>query len=534
MAMTPVPPPSQSSLPLPYDEQNWADNSLFYGIDNLAVLQGMNTGTVDLIIMDPPFKNNGETYQGSGDSRTAAFHDYWTWRNDVHESWWEGIRGNWRGIHAVVDAVRHAVDSGTAAFVAAMAARLMECHRLLKLTGSIYVHCDPDNSPYFRLLLDAIFRADNFRSEIVWRRINGKGLAFKSFPNNYDSILYYVKSEDHVWNRVFRPYDHDYVEKSYRHVDLETGRRYSLGDLTNPNKDRPNLTYEWNGHTRVWRWTKERMQQAHEQGLIHYSSTGLGTQKRYLDEMQGVPVDTIWDDIKSLRGQSTESVGYPTQKPVALYERVISASSNPAGLILDPFCGSGTTLAAAANLSRRWTGIDLDIAARPIIESRLPNVRLNSSAPVRTDDRRNAWDEPERLNLAPTTPLQLDPRTIIPNNHERRAVLANVYGAICAGCGFSPPIDWHDDDRLEYLEVDHVTPRTGKPHDDQFGNLMLLCSPCNGRKSDKLTYAELVTRNVQEGRMKAPEARVRALAEYRERELARWNWEFGKRGKKDC
>ena len=161
MAMTPVPMPSQ--LPLPQDGQNWADNSLFYGIDNLAVLQGMNTGTVDLIIMDPPFKNNGETYQGSGDSSAAAFHDYWTWRNDVHESWWEGIKGNWRGIHAVIDAVRHAVDSGTAAFTAAMAARLMECHRLLKPTGSIYVHCDPDNSPYFRLLLDAIFGAGNFR-----------------------------------------------------------------------------------------------------------------------------------------------------------------------------------------------------------------------------------------------------------------------------------------------------------------------------------------------------------------------------------
>ena len=533
MAMTPV--PTQSPLSLTYEGQNWADNSLFYGIDNLAVLQGMNSGMVDLIIMDPPFKANGETYYGSGDSSAAVFHDYWTWRDDVHDSWWEGIRGNWRGVYSVVDAVRHAVDSGTAAFTAAMAARLMECHRLLKPTGSIYVHCDPDNSPSFRFLMDAIFGRENFRSTVVWRRAPSKGLAYKSYPNNYDLLLYYVKNEsNHTWNRPYKPHDPAYIEKFYRYTEPDTGRRYRIGSVLNPNKDRPNLTYEWNGRTRVWRWTKERMQRAHDDGLLVYSSSGLASQKQYLDEMKGTSVDTIWDDVVPVQNNSSENVGWPTQKPIALCDRIIQASSNPDDHVLDPFCGSGTTLVAAHNLSRRWTGIDLDVAARPIVESRLPQVRLQSTAPVRTDDRRNAWDEPERLSTIPTTPMSIDPRTVIPNGRERRAALASVYGATCMGCGFSPPTDWHEDDRLEYLEVDHVVPRTGKPHDDQFGNLMLLCSPCNGRKSDKLTHDELITRNVQEGRLKKPEGMIRGMKQYREQELARWKWGFGKRGNLEC
>ena len=280
----------------------------------------------------------------------------------------------------------------------------------------------------------------------------------------------------------------------------------------------------------------QRLDVLDKAGLLYWPNKtgGKPQHKYYLSASKGTVVGDILTDIKNLGSASKESAGWPTQKPVALCELLISASSNPGDLVLDPFCGSGTTLVAAANLSRRWTGIDLDVAARPIVESRLPQVRLQSTAPVRTDDRRNAWDEPERLSTVPTTPMAIDPRTVIPNGRERRAALASVYGATCMGCGFSPPTDWHEDDRLEYLEVDHVVPRTGKPHDDQFGNLMLLCSPCNGRKSDKLTHDELITRNVQEGRLKKPEGMIRGMKEYREQELARWKWEFGKRGNVEC
>ena len=204
--------------------------------------------------------------------------------------------------------------------------------------------------------MDSIWGSENFRNEIIWRRTNAKGLAFKGYPRNSDIILYYSKGSDFTLNRQFQPHDPEYIEKFYRQIDSETGRRYRLSDLTNPNRNRPNLTYEWNGHLRVWRWTKERMQQAHDAGIIYYSSTGLASQKRYLDDMEGVPVDTIWDDIQPVQPQSQERTGYPTQKPLALLDRIIKASSNPGDVVLDSFCGCATACIAAQLEGRQWVG----------------------------------------------------------------------------------------------------------------------------------------------------------------------------------
>jgi adenine-specific DNA-methyltransferase len=230
---------------------------------------------------------------------------------------------------------------------------------LLHENGSIYVHLDWHVSFYAKAVLDEIFGTENFLSEIVWRRTNAKGLAFTGYPNNHDVIFYYVKSSDFTWNRPFREHDPDYVKTFYRFVDSGTGRRYRLSDLTNPNPNRPNLTYEWKGHKRVWRWTRERMEDADRKGLIHYSSTGLASQKRYLDEMEGTTVDSIWDDILPVQAQSSERVGYPTQKPESLLERIANASSNEGDLILDCFIGSGTTAVVAETLNRRWIACDL-------------------------------------------------------------------------------------------------------------------------------------------------------------------------------
>lgn len=161
------------------------------------------------------------------------------------------------------------------------------------------------------------------------------------------------------------------MNQFYRYTEPVTGRRYRLSDLTNPNRNRPNLTYEWHGHKRVWRWTKERMHEAEAKGLIHYSSTGLASQKRYLDEMEGSPVDTIWDDIKPVQAQASERLGYPTQKPEALLERIINESSNDGDTVLDPFCGCGTTIAVAQKLGRRWIGIDITHLAINLMKRRL-------------------------------------------------------------------------------------------------------------------------------------------------------------------
>jgi site-specific DNA-methyltransferase (adenine-specific) len=223
-------------------------------------------------------------------------------------------------------------------------------------------------------MLDQIFGENSFRSEVIWRRTNAKGLAFKGFPNNHDTIFYYVGSDEFTWNRQFKEYDPDYIKQFYRFTEEGTGRVYRLSDLTNPNPDRPNLTYEWNGHKRVWRWTKERMQEAHDKGIIHYSSTGLACQKRYLDEMQGQPIDTIWEDVLPVQAQSDERLGYPTQKPLALLERIINASSNPNDIVLDAFCGCGTALVAAENLGRQWIGIDVSPTACRVMAKRLRDV----------------------------------------------------------------------------------------------------------------------------------------------------------------
>ena len=363
-------------------------------MDNLAFLRRLNNECIDLIAIDPPFAAN-ETFTGNprppiSDAEYAEeialaqahgvahnegqgltrVHDIWSWDEDVHPAWKMSIEDDYPEVFAVIQAVEACASENEAAYIAFMAARLLECRRVLKPTGSIYLHCDSHANSYLRMLMDAVFGSDNCRSEITWRRTNAKGLSFKSYPNNHDTLLYYSKSDNFIWNRSYRPHEPEYVEQFYRHVEPETGRRYRLSDLSNPNRNRPNLTYEWNGHLRVWRWTKERMQEAHDEGIIHYSSTGLASQKRYLDEMQGNPVDTIWDDIKPIQAQAKERTGYATQKPLELYERIINASSNPGDVVLDIFAGCATTAVAAETLERQWVACDMAYRAWTMLKRR--------------------------------------------------------------------------------------------------------------------------------------------------------------------
>ena len=354
-------------------------NKLYFG-DNLDILrEHVPDESVDLIYLDPPFNSNA-TYnvlfrEASGEGSAAqihAFDDTWHWSIESEAAYREVVTGGPRKLADLLQAMRSFLgQNDMMAYLTMMAQRMVELHRVLKSTGSIYLHCDPTASHYLKMLLDAVFGVEHFQGEIIWRRTNAKGLAFKGYPRNHDTLLYYAKSPAYIWNRPFVPHDAGYIAQFYRYVEEGTGRRYRLSDLTNPNRDRPNLTYEWNGHTRVWRWTKERMQEAHDQGLIHYSSSGLASQKRYLDEMEGNAVDTIWEDIRPVQAQAKERLGYPTQKPEALLERIIQASSNEGDLVLDPFCGCGTAVAVAERLGRRWIGIDITHLAISLMKYRL-------------------------------------------------------------------------------------------------------------------------------------------------------------------
>jgi len=258
------------------------------------------------------------------------------------------------------------------AYLVMMTVRLIELHRVLKPTGSLYLHCDPTSSHYLKVVMDTVFGARNYRNEISWRRSNPKSHMRVNFPNCRDVILRYSRSDEVIFHPIYTEHDPEYVSKAYRYTD-ESGRRYRLLPLLNPNDDRPNLTYEFLSVTRVWRWTRERMEKAYADGLVVQLRPGAVPQyKKYLDESRGRTATDDWHDIGQASGN--EALGYPTQKPLALLERIIQASSNPGDLVLDPFCGCGTTICAAQKLKRRWIGMDITHLAIALMRQRLDDM----------------------------------------------------------------------------------------------------------------------------------------------------------------
>jgi hypothetical protein len=265
-------------------------------------------------------------------------------------------------------------EGSNLAYLSYMANRLRECWRVLKSTGSIYLHCDPTMSHYLKVVMDAVFGGNRYRNEIQWKRYgahNDVGQGSRHYGRVHDILLFYAKGASPTWNQVFVPLDPEYVETTYRHVD-SSGRRFTTTPMTGPGgKAKGNPVYEWNGHVRAWRYSKETMERLDAENRLYYSKTGYPRRKLYLDESKGVPVQDVWNDIRSLSGAHKERLGYPTQKPVALIDRILRASSNTGDVVLDPFCGCGTTIHAAHLLGRRWIGIDVCVNACKVIEKRL-------------------------------------------------------------------------------------------------------------------------------------------------------------------
>lgn len=324
-------------------------NRLILG-DNLEILKNLESESVDLIYLDPPFFSNRNYEVIWGDKgEVRSFEDRWSGGVDHYIAW--------------------------------LRERVEQMHRILKPTGSIFLHCDWHANAYIRVfILDKIFGEQSFVNEIAWKRSNPKGLAFNRLARNYDSIFWYSKTNKYTWYSQYKQYDEDKIEKQYSLVDKE-GRRYQLTSLLNPNNNRPNLTYEFLGVTRVWRWTKERMQKAYQEGLVIQTKDGnVPRLKRYLDEQEGIPIDNFWEDIGNVQSK-TEKIGYPTQKPEALLERIINMASNEGDVILDPFVGGGTTVAVAERLKRQWIGIDQSVQAVKVSEMRLQKQKDLFSAP---------------------------------------------------------------------------------------------------------------------------------------------------------
>ena len=439
---------------------NWSDKTIWTG-DNLPILRGMNSASVDLVYLDPPF-NSKTNYAAPIGSQAAgaAFKDTWS-LSDVDVEWINLIEARHPALQRVLLAAMTPSDKS---YLVYMAVRLLEMHRVLKPTGSIYLHCDPTMSHYLKAVLDSVFGRNNFRNEIAWKRSSAHSDAKQGrqqYGRIHDVLLYYTKTDEWIWNTQHTAYDQEYIRRFYRHVEDGTGRRYRLGDLTGPGgAAKGNPHYELMGVTRYWRYSWERMQELVGAGRVVQTKPGNVPQyKRYLDEMPGVALQDLWADIKPIQAKAKERTGYPTQKPLHLLERIIAVSSNDGDVVLDPFCGCATACIAAERLGRQWVGIDISPKAAELVERRMINeLGLFYDGLHRTD-------VPKRTDLGRLPP---------PRVH--RQDLYGKQSGNCAGC--------LEHFLIRHLEVDHIIARN-KGGTDHVDNLQLLCGACNRVKGDR-------------------------------------------------
>ncbi|HVB22939.1 MAG TPA: DNA methyltransferase [Ktedonobacteraceae bacterium] len=344
------------------DRQPITMNTLYYG-DNLKILREyIPTESIDLIYLDPPFNSNRnynvlfkDESGTDSEAQITAFEDTWHWNQSAEDTFQELITQAPANVSSMVDSLHGFIGNNQMmAYLVMMTARLVELHRVLKPTGSLYLHCDSTASHYLKIILDTIFGLKNFRNEIVWKRFNFHADA-KRFGKITDRVLFYTKTEDFTFNRLRVPFSDKYQESKFTHIDKD-GRRFRLDNLNPPGGRGP--IYEFNGVTKPWRFTEEHMKQLHAEGRI-YTESHIAQLKRYLDELDGQAVSELWSDIDPINPMSNERLGYPTQKPLTLLERIINASSNPGDIVLDSFCGCGTAIAAAQKLGRKWIGIDI-------------------------------------------------------------------------------------------------------------------------------------------------------------------------------
>ncbi len=492
-------------------------------MDNLDVLRGMNSKTVDLIATDPPFnkkRNRAGTAGQYEDAWRWTDHpsmqgkrpDQWMWQ-PVHRDWLDEIKDANPALFDVIEATRKTQDDDTAAFLCFLSVRLLEMHRVLKSTGSIYLHCDHTANAYIRMCMDAIFGARNFRNEIIWERIKGAGKTsqhgYRKFGSSTDSLFFYTKARDYDFDMdsVSKPYSDEDLSRDFPHRD-ERGRYRHRSPFRPPGlTPRPNLCYEYREvsppHPSGWTLSKERLAEEDARGEIIWRDDKPPIRKQR--PRSGKPLNNLWHDIDN--PSMTERTGSPDQKPLALYERIIKASSHEGDLVLDPFAGCATTPIAARNLKRRWVGIDRRRDARFHVVCRMMGMKKADADKIRQIPHLDRWlneqlakndahyrtKPPVRTDMGETAAPHLGPvysmkRRTIFTHSEMHAMLVDRYGMRCWGCVFDGSI-YGERGRL-YLELDHVDPKSAGGHDD-LDNRALLCGPCNRAKGDRRTLVAL-------------------------------------------
>ena len=440
-------------------QPNWANQTLWTG-DNLDIMRGMNSACVDLIYLDPPFNSNRNYAAPIGsEAAMVGFKDTWT-LNDVDLAWHGEIAESEPALYAIIDAAGLSHGKSMKSYLIMMAVRLLEIRRILKDTGSLYLHCDDTAGHYLKLMMDSIFGSSNYRNDITWKRTTAH-----NDPERYgrvrDCILYYTKSHLKTFNRVAGSYSEAQLSR-YKYVD-ESGP-YRAENLTAPHFS-PTRTIEWRGvhpgENRQWRFSIDVLERLYSEGRILLRRDGLPRKdglKSYLHEAPGPALQDIWTDIE-LGPTSGERTQYPTQKPLALLERIISASSNEGDMVLDPFCGCATACVAAEKLGRQWGGIDISPNALVQVNNRLRNELGLFSLSVT-----HRTDIPRRTDLEP-----------VPHYRTQKHTLYGKFEGICQGCLLSFP--------FRNMTIDHIIPvsRGGTDHID---NLQLLCGACNSVKGN--------------------------------------------------
>ena len=458
--------------------QDTLKNRTIFCRDNLEVLRGIDSNTVDLIYLDPPFNKKKQFAAPIGSSAEgASFKDYFR-EEDVKEEWLGLIADKQPALYDYIHGIAKVGDTSNKYYLCYMSIRIIELHRVLRETGSIYLHCDSKMSHYLKLLMDCVFGEQSFRNEITWQRSLGHNLASKRFDAITDTILFYSKSNAYYYTSPRQLLDEDEMSKKFPYTEKETGRRYTHRQLEQ-SSNAYSVGETRNFQDKVlttklgWRWAQKTIDERLSKNpyLIYWTSSGRPRYKTYKDEYEGRLCSNLWSDI-DMTSNERERVSYPTQKPLKLLERIISTSSNEGDVVLDPFCGCATTCVAAERLKRQWVGIDVSQKAFDLVKVRLNQEVEWGTLPVYKG--KAAFPDKNliyREDIPARTEVEVKTHTIS-NKH----YLFGLQEGKCKGCDILF--------NIQNLTIDHLVPKA-KGGGNNRENLQLLCTHCNSVKRDR-------------------------------------------------
>ena len=551
-----------------------AVNRGVYIADNLDFLRSLNSECIDLVIIDPPFGKN-QTFSGKlsppltekeqevetslleswgitdidgaydrgieypdQEGETAKFSDIWSFERVLDEDWWITEQQSDSAVYWLIESTRRTHGNATAAYIAFMARRMSEIWRVLKPTGSLYLHCDHAANAYLRQMMDAVFGQRNFRNEIVWRRHNANNSVKSRYGNVTDTILFYTKTDDWTWKQPLAPRSD--TELARYKADAE-GRLYKSQGLDG----RGGNMFEWRGTTPRggWRYSYEELERLWEEGRILKTKDGRPRTDghiRYLDEMpEGTKMQNLWLDLQRVANTSKERTGYPTQKPQALARRMIEASSNPDDMVLDCFAGCAYVPVAAEELGRRWVACDMSPRAWTVVRrqfAKKPELSMTVAGDeAQYDDASPSFEGNGALRvfgpiqLPERDPADLDKgvarqgsnlapigfrQSTVETSDEIWTAFVEAWDTFCWYCGVKKA-----EDRRE-LHLDHVEPNARDGSNDDCWNRALACAPCNSDKGNRLTPQETIDKAYEDGRIRTPQLRDEMLEQFMKRH--RW------------